>query len=482
LDFFRPAKDSFQRIVKSSNNHNMRKGLSIIVATAGTLLLTAAIIDLGNLLNYENQPIPGYIVKDNTTVGNPVRDEGATLGRVLFYDKQLSLNGTISCASCHKQALAFGDDEAQSIGLDGGLTGRHSMRLANARFGTEVKFFWDERASTLEDQTTRPIQDHVEMGFSGTNGQPGFDSLITRLEGIEYYQQLFTFVYGTPEVTEDKVQRALAQFVRSIQSFDSKFDIGRAQAPNDGAPFPNFTQNENVGKQLFLAPPPQGAGCQGCHRAPEFDIDPASLNNGVIGVAGSPGSIDLTNTRAPSLRNVFNPQGQLNGPLMHTGSFTTMEQVIEHYNLVPQNPANTNLDNRLAGPGGNLQLTALEKQQLVDFLKTLSGNAVYTDERWSDPFDPDGSITILPLLTGVQTASLEEVQVYPNPATEFVRVNLPSGRYDISVHTLNGARVLQQMSTGSVMMDVSQLPQAVYIFRIQEIGTGRTKAVRVVKR
>jgi len=94
----------------------------------------------------------------------------ATLGRVLFYDKQLSANGAIACASCHKQEFAFSDTAQQSVGLNGGLTGRHSMRLVNSRFADEVRFFWDERASSLEDQTTQPIQDHVEMGFSGENG------------------------------------------------------------------------------------------------------------------------------------------------------------------------------------------------------------------------------------------------------------------------------------------------------------------------
>lgn len=447
------------------------------------LMLMASTIDLTALLNYENQPVPAYILKDNTPPGNPITDEGATLGRVLFYDRQLSLNGTVACASCHKQEFAFGDDAPRSVGLDGGLTGRHSMRLANARFGTESKFFWDERASSLEDQTTRPIQDHVEMGFSGTNGQPGFDSLITRLESLPYYQQLFTFVYGSPEVTEDKVQKALAQFVRSIQSFDSKFDIGRAQAPNDGAPFPNFTQNENAGKQLFLAPPPQGAGCQGCHRAPEFDIDPASLNNGIIGVAGgAPGETDLTNTRAPSLRNLFNPEGQLNGPLMHSAVFTSIEQAIDHYNLIPMNPANTNLDNRLTGPGGNLQLTQLEKDQLAAFLRTLTGNAVYTDVRWSDPFEEDGSITITPLLTGLTPAEApSELRIYPNPMTDMVNVTMPSGSGTVEVFAQNGARVMEHTATGSARLEVSTLPAGVYLFRIREGRSGQYQYRRVVK-
>src|SRR5690606_28940623 len=182
-------------------------------------------------------------------------NESATLGRVLFYDNNLSVNNTIACASCHQQQFAFSDTARLSVGLDGGLTGRHSMRLVNARFSTEQKFFWNERAMSLEDQTTRPIQDHVEMGFSGQNGKPDLDSLIRKLEGIDYYERLFTLAFGTSEITEEKIQKALAQFIRSIQSFDSKFDAGRAMVNNDVVDFPNFTMQENMGKRLFLDPP-----------------------------------------------------------------------------------------------------------------------------------------------------------------------------------------------------------------------------------
>jgi len=353
-------------------------------------------IDLSNLDNYANQTIPNYINEDNTG-DNEITNAGATLGRVLFYDKNMSVNNTIACASCHKQELGFGDSQLQSDGV-AGVTGRHSMRLINARFAEEHHFFWDERANTLESQTTMPIQDHVEMGFSGQNGDPGFDDLIVKLEDIGYYQELFTFVYGDAQITEQRVQQALAQFVRSIQSFDSKYDAGRAIVNNGNAPFPNFTQEENMGKDLFTQPPNQGgAGCQGCHRAPEFDIDHNSNNNGIVGVIGDPNSLDINVTRAPTLRNIVNPDGLLNGPLMHDGSLTSLEAVIEHYNSIDIVPGNTNIDNRLrGGPGGpgnpgpgngqQLNLTDQEKSALVAFLKTLSGTDVYTDPRWSNPF------------------------------------------------------------------------------------------------
>lgn len=352
-------------------------------------------LDLNNLANYANQTVPSYITKNNSQ-GNAITDKGATLGRVLFYDKNLSSNNTISCASCHKQEFAFSDTNVASTGVNG-TTGRHSMRLINVKFATETKFFWDERALNLETQTTMPIKDHGEMGFSGENGDLSFNDLITRLNGIGYYKELFKFVYGTEEITEAKIQNALAQFIRSIQSFDSKYDIGRALAANDGQPFSNFTAQENQGKNLFLTPPTfdsnsirtsGGLGCAGCHRAPEFDIDPNSLSNGIGGsINGGP---DVTNTRAPSLRNLVQTNETLNGPMMHTGVITSLQAAIGHYgNLTTSAQNNSNLDPRLKpnGLGQQLNLNATEVNAVIAFLKTLSGSDVYTNEKWANPFN-----------------------------------------------------------------------------------------------
>lgn len=325
------------------------------------MIAMAATIDLNNLFNYESQTIPAYIITDNTGA-NEITDEGATLGRVLFYDKNLSLNNTTSCASCHLQEFAFGDTAVVSEGFNGGLTERHSMRLVNARFSDETKFFWDERADSLEMQATMPIKDPIEMGFSGTNGQPDFDSLVTKLYALDYYNPLFMAAFGDTMITEGRIQNTLAQFIRSIQSFDSKYDAGRAQVLDDFQPFPNYTVSENNGKQLFMELTPDGANCAQCHSPPEFDIDLNSQNNGIIGVAGNPSAIDLTNTRSASLRDIVNQDGDLNGPLMHDGSLTSLAAMIAHYNNVPQDPNNTNLDVRLQHQGGGLQLTSTEQQ------------------------------------------------------------------------------------------------------------------------
>ncbi len=375
--------------------------LSLVVLWSGVSVLAQdGVLDLSDLANYANQTVPAYINRDNTPNGNDITDLGATLGRVLFYDKRLSFNDTISCASCHQQAHAFSDLDRASTGV-AGTTGRHSMRLINARFADEQRFFWDERATSLEDQTTQPIQDHIEMGFSGTGGDPSFADLITKLSAIEEYQVLFAMVFGDAAITETRVQQSLAQFVRSIQSFDSKWDLGRAQVNDDVAPFPNFTAQENAGKDLFMRRPGPGvrsANCVVCHRAPEFDITPNSLSNGVVGAIG--GGTDTTNTRSPSLRDIMKTDGTLNGELMHTGDFT-LREVIDHYNTIP-NPPPPNLDNRLRprGQPQRLNLTETEKLNLEAFLRTLSGTSVYTDPRWSDPFDAQGNLSVITMPDG----------------------------------------------------------------------------------
>ena len=353
-------------------------------------------IELDNLPNYVNQTVPNYITKNNS-LGNSISNEIATLGRVLFYDVNLSVDNTVSCATCHQQSHGFSDTEVASNGVNG-QTVRHSMRLINVQFSDEVKFFWDERAETLEAQTTMPIKDHGEMGFSGENGDLSFEDLLEKLNGIGYYNELFTFAFGNSNITEDRIQQALSQFVRSIQSFDTKYDEGRAQAGNDGIPFSNFTMQENQGKNLFLAPPQfdgngsrigGGIGCAGCHTPPEFSIEPNTLNNGIIGVIGSTSDIDINNTKAPTLRELFSVDGSLNGPFMHTGAFVNLQQVMTHYDNIIVPHGNTNIDPKLL-PQGNpqqLNLTTEEINSVIAFLRTLSGTDVYTNTKWSNPFE-----------------------------------------------------------------------------------------------
>ena len=437
------------------------------------------IIDLNNLDNYANQPVPNYITKDNTA-NNPITDVGATLGRVLFYDKNLSSNNTVSCASCHNQEFAFSDTAQASVGVNG-TTGRHAMRLINARFADETKFFWDERAPTLEFQTTQPIQDHAEMGFSGTNGDPDLDSLIRKLSDLPYYEMLFKAAFGDATITENRMQLAMAQFIRSIQSFDSKFDVGFAQVNAFGQPFPNFTTNENAGKTLFLIAPQidtngvrigGGLGCMACHRGPEFDIDPNSGNNGTIGSINGTGagSLDFTNTRAPSLRDLENNNGILNGPLMHNGGINTIAGAIIHYNQIVNPPINTNLDPRLLTPGPNgvpldLQMTTQERLQVLAFLRTLTGNNVYTDLKWSDPFDTNGDLQVLAY---VNTNHVKEIafKIYPTLTNDAITIETPIELNNEKMYIYNITGQLMYYGNMESRMNVGNYPAGMYIVKI----------------
>jgi len=321
--------------------------------------------------------------EDNEPNNNRVTNSGATLGRVLFYDAKLSGNNTVACASCHLQDAGFSDPDRFSVGFEGGLTGRNSMGIANARYYRNGRFFWDERANTLEDQVLLPIQDHVEMGMT-------LDVLVPKLQNEAYYNVLFTQAFGNETVTEDRISDALAQFVRSIVSFDSKYDQGLAQLnnpPNNNTNIPGFTNQENQGRRLF-----NQLNCDNCHRTDLFVGDEAR-NNGLDAIITDNGLGNVTGNandngkfKVPSLRNIG-----LTAPYMHDGRFATLEQVVEHYNSGVQ--ASATLDNRLRGGGQGgqgqprrLNLSNADKAALVAFMETFTDPNLATEEKYSNPF------------------------------------------------------------------------------------------------
>ncbi|HEU4951205.1 MAG TPA: cytochrome c peroxidase [Holophagaceae bacterium] len=320
----------------------------------------------------------------NTPGDDPITDKGATLGRVLFYDKALSTTGTISCATCHVQADGFAATSQFSEGVQAGVFGtRHAMRLGNARFYTPGSMFWDKRAPTLEAQTTQPIQNPIEMGFDADHG--GLAALEAKLAARPYYPPLFTLAFGDPAITDDRIARALSQFVRSLVSSHSRWDDGAATTYDPtkpgkglGLPKPNFTDAENRGQQLFFAPKAQGgAGCAACHVAPTFALNGDSQSNGLD--AG-----ETVIFKAPSLKHAPGA-----GRFMHDGRFATLAEVVAHYDHgVQDGPA---LDRRLRGPDGQpqrLNLSDADQAALVAFLETLEDPVLPTDSRFSDPFKP----------------------------------------------------------------------------------------------
>lgn len=338
--------------------------------------------EMFDYVRYAVSDLPGQYVfgpgtpmnADNTPADNPITNAGATLGRVLFYDRKLSRNNLVACASCHQQARGFADAERLSIGFAGGATGRHSMALTNARYYGRGRYFWDERAATLEAQVLQPIQDQVEMGMT-------LAELIPKLQATEYYPALFQAAFGSSEVTADRISRALAQFVRAMVSYQSRYDAGFVNGQQNFQAV--FSAAEMRGLQLF-GPGQQGQGrsvrCDRCHGTNAF-IAVALQNTGLDATVTDPGA-GLGRFKTPSLRNVG-----VRERFMHDGRFTTLEQVVEFYDSGVQD--NPNLSQLLRNPDGTvtrLNMTAQERADLIAFLQTLTDRNFLTGPRFSDPF------------------------------------------------------------------------------------------------
>lgn len=367
-----------------------------------------------------NNPFQNAVItNDNTPVGNPITNAGATLGRVLFYDKKLSANGTVACASCHVQANGFSDPRPLSLGFDGGETRRHSMGLTNARFYEPGKFFWDERAETLEDQVLMPFQDPVEMGLT-------LEQVVSITQAQDYYPSLFTAAFGDDTIDADRIAKALAQFVRSMVSVNSRYDQGRATVNDPLDDFPNFTAAENRGKQLFMDRDNNGTvgsngggpvSCIDCHVSEAFLSPPrgtphasatsAATNNGLdlvsttdLGIAETTGNIDDTGRfKVPSLRNIG-----VTAPYMHDGRFDDLQDVMRFYDRDIESHAQ--LAQILVGNNGQarrIPLNGQARNDLIAFLHTLTDQSMLTDEKFSDPFvtvpDPVDAAQLINLST-----------------------------------------------------------------------------------
>jgi cytochrome c peroxidase len=297
---------------------------------------------------------------------NPLTEQGVALGRRLFHDPALSVNGTQSCASCHQVGAAFTDTgKPFSTGAEGAIGTRNAMSLANLAWAN--RFFWDGRAGSLREQVLQPVTNPAEMHESLPN-------VVQKLERTGY-APAFAAAFGPAEITADRVARALEQFLLTLTSYGSKFDRvlgGRA----------TFTAAEQRGYELFHTEyDPRhgqyGADCFHCHGGPLFS-DFAFHNNGLDaeGAAKDAGRFRVTASRAdhakfktPSLRNVA-----LTAPYMHDGRFATLEEAVAHYCTGVRRSAT--LDPNLAKhPEGGVPLSAEDQHALVAFLRTLTDSA-----------------------------------------------------------------------------------------------------------
>ena len=377
---------------------------------AALVALGVGVLGSGNALSelvlpeqpfdYENLDLPDHflvddqtnarwssaaIVNDNTPSLNQVTDAGATLGRVLFYDESLSVSGATSCATCHQQETGFSDPRRFSRGFAGGETQRNSMSLINARFFQNGTFFWDGRAPSLEEAVLEPFLDPLEMGLTE-------QQLVALVELQPHYRDLMEDAFGDPEVTSERISFALSQFIRSIVSFESRYDEGRAQVETQLDPFPNFTDQENLGKELFQQAPGDQAPCSSCHISEAFvNTFFGLMNNGLdaesvtdLGQFAVTEELeDLGAFKAPSLRNIA-----LTAPYMHDGRFETLTDVVNFYSTgVQDHPALSPFMRSESGFPGGRNFTAEETAALVAFLETLTDNNISTDERFSNPFE-----------------------------------------------------------------------------------------------
>lgn len=293
--------------------------------------------------------------------GNPLTEEGFSLGKKLFYDGRLSLDNTTSCASCHQQVAAFGTFEHD---LSHGVNNQHTTRNAPAlqNLAWLSAFRWDGGINRIEQQTLAHITTSNEMGMA-------MDAVIRYLREDPEYPGLFRSAFGSDEVNTDRLSKALSQFTVMLVSGNSKYDrMLRGQYP--------FDTYEQQGYQLFITK------CATCHKEPLF-TDGSYRNNGLplnsflqdkgrMMVTGKSG--DSLKFRVPSLRNVM-----LTANYMHDGRFSGLSQVYDHYaSGIQKGPT---LDPSLdLGIG----LSATERTFLTSFLKTLTDSSFVNDKRFAE--------------------------------------------------------------------------------------------------
>ncbi len=321
------------------------------------------------------QELPVYdIPADNT-----LTVQGVKLGRMLFYDKSLSKDGTQACASCHVQEDGFSDKNQFSIGVEKKLGGRQAMPIFNLALH-DTGFFWDGRAATLREQSLKPIQDPLEMNET-------LENVVKKLTAKESYGDQFARVFGSREVTALKVSLALEQFMMSIISANSKFDQEKAGKVQ-------FTAEEARGKKLFFAEfdpsgKTKGGECFHCHGGANFTNNEFQ-NNGLSSDAEftdlgrfkvTSAVLDKAKFKTPSLRNI-----EKTAPYMHDGRFKTLEEVIEHYDLHVKKSSTVDALLQYNLQPGGLKLSAQDKSDLVAFLKTLTDSGYLTNKTYQTPF------------------------------------------------------------------------------------------------
>ena len=301
--------------------------------------------------------IPSSLPPIDVPIDNPLTDEGVNLGRKLFHEPLLSADGTQSCASCHIQSAGFSDPNQFSVGIDGISGNRNAMALINLMWSPSLN--WDGSSTKLEDQAFEPVINPIEMHDTWLNVS---EKLNTHAE----YPDLFKSAFNIDEIDSNYVVKALAQFERTLISGNSKWDkFYRGEV--------SLTEQELRGWDLFNVDRTDfsaGADCFHCHTAPHF-TDFTFHNNGLdsdenfsdLGLYETTGSdIDKAKFKTPTLRNI-----EVTGPYMHDGRFSTLEEVIEHYNSGGH--SSSTVSPLMKNIGDGLLLSPEDKQALLAFLR-----------------------------------------------------------------------------------------------------------------
>lgn len=332
---------------------------------------------------YLDLPASTYSYYDTFNYYSYKLNKTATLGRVLFYDNHLSVNNSISCASCHKQEFAFSDNVALSRGFENRLTDRNSLSIHDLVFNSptptsgsmvsNATLFWDGRESSTKNLIARPITNHVEMGIDD------LDKLVEKLSQLPYYKDLFLQAYDSETITVTGISDAISTFMCAITSTESRFDKSNNRLISLNA-------NELKGQALFNSV----YNCGSCHQPQGFSylgrvmlnigLDYPVKDKGAGAVSGNPAEIGAF--RIPSLRNVA-----LTAPYMHDGRFATLEDVLNFYSHNIQN--DPNLASLLRDKNGQpirMNITAEDKKAIIAFLNTLTDYSMITDPKFSNPF------------------------------------------------------------------------------------------------
>lgn len=331
-----------------------------LVCIFGSLMIESCRKNKPELTAYVVQ-IPTHFPATDFYSNNPITKEGFELGRRLFYDNRFSVDGSISCGSCHEQRAAFGMYDHD---LSHGVNGAHGIRNAMSIFNIawQKSYGWDGKYTSLNDVYAAHINSPIEFGENISN-------IINKLKSDSRYIQQFKQVYGSSDINQQRVFNALTQFVSAFISSSTKYDSVKQNQKT-------FTASEQAGYNVFLSK------CNSCHAEPFF-TDYSYRNNGLpLTVLNDKGRMTVTGNRSdslkfrvPSLRNLFKSY-----PFLHDGRFISFEQIFDHYHSGVQQ--SLTLDPLLSN---GIQLSAAERTALVDFFRILTDNTLTGSNSFSAP-------------------------------------------------------------------------------------------------